>query len=88
MDSVFGNVSIITVKLGKNSVIHPMCGLAPGTHVGEGIIIGPRSFTLKNWRLTDPEAKLAWGAPAKQTSPSGFLSYVPDEFLERQKKVN
>jgi len=50
VNSIFGKISILEIKLDNNTTIYPGCVAGPGVLTSENNIIFPNTTLIKNWR--------------------------------------
>ena len=64
VNSIFGKISILEIKLGKNTVLYPGTVAGPGAKTFDNFAIYPNSALIKNWR-GDPNKLIYSGSPAR-----------------------
>ena len=83
VDSIFGNLSILSVEVKDRAILYPNSTLAPGALVDKKYVIMPNSFSIKDWR--GKKGKYYYNkTPARPIDDkySGFFSVLPKEVSE------
>jgi hypothetical protein len=85
VDSIFGALSILRIKIKKNSVIHGNVIVGPGAHVEENLAIAPKCLLPKRWATRLKDAKMVWGQPVPMKShrKESFLKFLPENFANQ-----
>ena len=87
VDSIFGALSILTVKIEKNAIISPNIIIGPGALIEEGMMIGPRCLLPKRWKNDAPKGnEFVWGHPVpnkKREFIHSVLDYIPEDFKNK-----
>ncbi|HEC38906.1 hypothetical protein LCGC14_0693440 [marine sediment metagenome] len=50
VNSIFGKISILEIRLGKNTTLYPGCIVGPNALTEESYVIYPNTILHKNWR--------------------------------------
>ncbi|MHA1821296.1 MAG: hypothetical protein ACTSU2_11940 [Promethearchaeota archaeon] len=87
VDSIFGNLSILEVHVGENSIVHSGVMVGPGALVEENNNIMPNTLCPKRWRKKG-EGFFHSGTPAKPIDKiySGIFSVLPSDAQEIYKE--
>ncbi|MFO8018170.1 MAG: hypothetical protein R6U96_06005 [Promethearchaeia archaeon] len=72
VNSIFGKISILEIKLGKNNVVYPGVIAGPGVHTESNFSIYPNTLLHKNWR-GKKEKKYYQGSPGRPVDPPKTL---------------
>lgn len=68
VNSIFGKISILKVKLRSNSIIYPGVIAGPGVHTKNDYVIYPNTVLHKSWRGKE-EHKYYQGSPGSPVTP-------------------
>ncbi|MGV9173664.1 MAG: hypothetical protein ACOC44_14965 [Promethearchaeia archaeon] len=71
VNSIFGKISILEIKLGHSNVIYPGVIAGPGVHTEDNFVIYPNTVLHKNWR-GKKEKKYYQGSPGRAVEPPRF----------------
>ncbi|MBD3196275.1 MAG: hypothetical protein GF317_14550 [Candidatus Lokiarchaeota archaeon] len=74
VNSIFGKISILEIKIGRNSTIYPGIIIGPGAEVKEQNVIYPNTVLHKNWR-GKPNEFYYYGSPGRPIDKK-FLVYL------------
>jgi len=64
VNSIFGKISILEIKLGKNTTLYPGIIAGPGVLTTEDTVVFPNTVLHKNWR-GKPNEKYYQGSPGR-----------------------
>ena len=68
VNSIFGKISILEIKLGKNTTLYPGIIAGPGVLTTEDNVVFPNTVLHKNWR-GKPKEKYYQGSPGRPIEP-------------------
>ena len=80
VDSIFGNLSLSEVSVGKNAIIHPHAMVGPGSLVEDENNIMAHTLCPKEWKRRG-EGRFHSGSPARPIDHfySGIFSILPEQ---------
>ncbi len=68
VNSIFGKISMLEIKLGKKTTLYPGIIAGPGAEIEDGYVIYPNTVLHKNWRGV-PEKSYYQGSPGRPINP-------------------